>query len=78
VGEIDSDLGWGNLVAGGLEIQQIPGNHFNMFTVRSLSRKIEGACSAQVDEQTPSLLDIAKMKIYFRFRWWSHRHQERK
>jgi len=30
--ENDSDLGWGNLVAGGLEIQQIPGNHFNMFT----------------------------------------------
>jgi len=30
--ENSPELGWGSLFAGGLEIQDIPGNHFNMFT----------------------------------------------
>jgi len=29
--EIDPQLGWGKLVAGGLEIHDVPGNHNNMF-----------------------------------------------
>lgn len=46
---VDSHLGWGELVAGGLEIQEVPGNHFNMFSepyVQVFAEKLQ-ACLAQ-------------------------------
>jgi thioesterase domain-containing protein len=53
--KIDPQLGWGKLVAGGLEleIQEVPGKHTNIFTepyVRFLAEKLQ-ACldSAQAD-----------------------------
>jgi amino acid adenylation domain-containing protein len=50
---IDPQLGWGKLVAGGLEIQEVPGKHTSIFTepyVRFLAEKLK-ACldSAQAD-----------------------------
>ena len=29
---VDPQLGWGNVVVGGLEIQEVPGNHMNIFS----------------------------------------------
>lgn len=43
---IDPQLGWGSLVARGLEIQEVPGNHYTMFSepyVRVLAEKLQ-AC----------------------------------
>lgn len=57
---IDSDLGWGNLVAGGLEIQEVPGNHFNMFTepyVRVLAAKLKTCLEeSQLSCRTPKII----------------------
>jgi thioesterase domain-containing protein/acyl carrier protein len=51
---IDPELGWGKLVAGGLEVHEVPGNHINMFSfpyIRVLAEKLR-ACidSAQAAE----------------------------
>jgi thioesterase domain-containing protein len=51
--KIDPQLGWGKLVAGGLEIQEVPGKHTSMLTepyVQFLAEKLK-ACldSAQAD-----------------------------
>jgi aspartate racemase len=46
--EIDPELGWGKLVAGGLEIHEVPGNHMNMFNepnVRVLAEKLKACLS---------------------------------
>lgn len=46
---IDPQLGWSRLVAGGLEIQEVPGNHYSMFSepyVRVLAEKSK-ACLEQ-------------------------------
>ena len=46
---VEYHLGWDDLVAGGLEIQEVPGNHFNMFSepyVQVLAEKLQ-ACLAQ-------------------------------
>lgn len=46
---IDLQLGWGSLTAGGLEIQEVPGNHFTLFSepyVRVLAEKLK-ACLDQ-------------------------------
>jgi thioesterase domain-containing protein/acyl carrier protein len=43
---IDPQLGWGSLVTGGLEIQEVPGHHMNMFKepyLRVLAEKLQ-AC----------------------------------
>jgi aspartate racemase len=46
---IDPQLGWGSLIAGGLEIQEVTGDHFTMFSepyVRVLAEKLK-ACLDQ-------------------------------
>ncbi len=52
--ELDPRLGWGKLVAGGLEIQEVPGNHMNMFDepyVRVLAEKLKASLDqAQADD----------------------------
>ncbi len=43
---VDPELGWGKLVAGGLEVHEVPGNHMSMFTepyIRVLAEKLR-AC----------------------------------
>jgi aspartate racemase len=50
---VGPQLGWDRLVAGGLEIQEVPGHHFNMFNqpyVQVLAEKLK-ACldSTQAD-----------------------------
>ena len=54
---LDWDLGWGNLAAGGLEIQTISGNHMSMFhepQVQVLAQKLQEclhrARQAQIEE----------------------------
>ena len=47
--EIDPQLGWGRLVAGGLEVQEVPGNHYSIFSepyVKVLAEKLK-ACLEQ-------------------------------
>ena len=46
---IDSQLGWGSLIAGGLEIKHVPGDHYTMFSVpyvKVLAEKLK-ACLDQ-------------------------------
>jgi len=41
---VDPQLGWGRLIAGGLEIQEVPGNHFTLFSepyVKVLAKKMK-------------------------------------
>ncbi len=43
---IDPQLGWGSLVAGGLEIQEVPGDHYSMFSepyVSVLAKKLKAS-----------------------------------
>ncbi len=45
---VDPELGWGKLVAGGLEIHEVPGNHMNMFNepyVRIIAEKLRAYLS---------------------------------
>jgi len=52
--EVDPKLGWGKLVAGGLEIQEVPGNHMNMFDepyVQVLAKKLQASLDrSQADD----------------------------
>jgi len=46
---VDPQLGWGSLIAGGLELHQVPGNHFSMFdepNVRVLAEKLRASLSS--------------------------------
>ena len=43
LGEIDRQLGWGRIVAGGVEVHEVPGEHISIFrepSVRGLAEKL--------------------------------------
>jgi thioesterase domain-containing protein len=45
----DSELGWGGLAAGGLDVHEVPGDHYTMWKephVRALAERL-GGCLAQ-------------------------------
>ena len=50
-GTTDPQLGWGSLVAGGLEVQEVPGNHGNIFSepyVQVIAEKLQACLDAGV------------------------------
>jgi thioesterase domain-containing protein len=57
---LEPDLGWGRLVSGGMDIHDVPGDYYSMFTaphINSLARQLAASLQASGERPRPDTRD---------------------